>query len=146
MLLLLNELENYFSIPPSSLSCNSFNSSHLPSAANLACFGHVSVTMCDNLELASERIVLNSSAFASAILAKVSYPAFTRASAALGPAPSIFFKSSALPVAFLGATGASAFGSAFLVSFFGVSFLAPEAVMPSIMISVKDCLCPFFTR
>ena len=70
----------------------------------------------------------------------------------------IFFKSSALPVAFLAAGlafgaaflasafGAAALGSAFLVSFFGSAFLAPEAVIPSITISVKACLCPFLTR
>jgi len=138
----INGCENYFSIPPSNLSCNSFNSSHLPSAANLACFGQVSVTMCANLELASLSTLLNSSGFAFATFSKVSKPAATNASAALGPAPSIFFKSSAFPVAFLGA----AFASTFLTSFFGAAFLAPEAVIPSITISVKDCLCPFFTR
>ena len=82
--------------------------------------------------------MLNASGFALATLAKVSKPAFTKASAAFGPAPSIFFKSSAFPVAFFAAalgaaflasvfgaaTLASTFGSTFLTSFFGAAFSA----------------------
>ncbi len=56
------------------------------------------------------KISLNLAASAFATFAKVSKPAFTKASAALGPAPSIFFKSSALED-FFGAALASAFGA-----------------------------------
>ena len=112
----------YFSIPPSNLSCNSFNSSHLPSAAKPACLGQVVVTKWDNLELASVKISLNLAGSAFATFAKVSKPAFTKASAAFGPAPSIFFKSSALVlVSFFGA--AFAFGASILASsFLGSAF------------------------
>ena len=73
------------------------------------------------------------SAFAKS--AKVAIPALVKASAAFGPIPSIFFKSSPLTADdFLA-------GAAF---FAGAAF-APEAVILSITISVKDCLCPFFT-
>ena len=77
--------------------------------------------------------ILAGSAFAKS--AKVAIPAATKVSAIFGPIPSIFFKSSALAVAFL----AVAFGAAFFASFFGAA-LAPEALIPSIKISVKACL------
>ena len=92
--------------------------------------------------------------FAGAVFAssaKVATPASVRVCAIFGPIPSIFLRSAPLVEAFLagafsvtagvasflGAT-AFAFGSAFLVSFFGAAFLAPEATMLSITISESD--------
>ncbi len=76
--------------------------------------------------------MLNASGVDFATLAKVSSPAATNASAALGPAPSIFLRSSAFAAGALtlGAAGAAfstfagagfAFGSAF--AFAGAAFL-----------------------
>src|SRR5690606_28354101 len=49
-------------LPPSSSSCHFFNSSNLPSAASLACSGHVSVTAVLNCSPASTNNALLASA------------------------------------------------------------------------------------
>ena len=90
-----------------------------------------------NLELASERTSLNFSGEVLATLAKVSIPAATNASAAFGPAPSIFLRSSPFEEAF----AFLAFGSSAFTSFFsvlGAAFLPPFKEISPITISVKD--------
>ncbi len=76
-----------YSIPPLTLSCHSLSSSHLPSAASFACFGHDVGSKWAILELASVKISLMASVSALDTSSKETIPAFTNASAAFGPMP-----------------------------------------------------------
>jgi len=111
------------SIPPFVLSCHSLSSSHFPSAAILACFGHDAGSKCANLGLASVRIVLTASGLALAKSAYVAIPAATKASAAFGPIPSTLVRSSAFAFSAVFFFGFSSAGAASTFSLAGFSAL-----------------------